>query len=146
VPHDILNPYTHTHTHNPQESEYKKHLAELDTALSAAIPQAGVPFHTHDLAYKSSSTPVRYLFELPVPVDTAGAHVSYRFATDEYDISFGVFFQGLDGHTETVLPSARVDSHYEPCSGDVTVHRCVRVCVCVCVCVCMYLPLSLPLF
>jgi len=30
-------------------------------------------------------------------VDVPGAHVVYRFATDEYDIAFGVFFQGLDG-------------------------------------------------
>ena len=52
-------------------------------------------------------------------MDVPGAHVSYRFATDEMDISFGVFFQGLDGKMETVLPSQRVDSHYEPVSGDV---------------------------
>lgn len=30
-------------------------------------------------------------------MDVCGSHVAYRFATDEYDISFGVFFQGLDG-------------------------------------------------
>lgn len=47
----------------------------------------------------------------------------HRFATDEYDISFGVFFQGQDGKVETVLATSRVDSHYEPISGDITVHR-----------------------
>ena len=174
------HPCTPPTPHHPyqQEHEYLKHLAELDVALSAAIPEAGVPFHrlvsstasgpihppthppnptqpnsnphpqnnSHDLSYKSSGTPVRYLFELPVPVDTAGAHVAYRFASDGFDISFSVFFQvrtcstthppfppfthpptaptqGVDGRMETVLPASRVDSHVEPISGDITVHR-----------------------
>jgi len=93
--------------------------------LSAAVPQAGQPYHTHDLSWKSSGTPVRYLFKLPVPVDTAGTHVTYRFASDEFDISFAVFFLGVeeDAKMEIVLPAARVNSHQEPVSGDITVHR-----------------------
>ncbi|TFJ80634.1 hypothetical protein NSK_008060 [Nannochloropsis salina CCMP1776] len=108
-----------------EEHEYRKHLAELDAALTAAVPQAGLPCHTHDLAWKSSGTPVRYYFKLPVPVDTAGSHVAYRFASDEFDIGFAVFFQGAEegAKLETVLPSSRVDSHVEPVSGDITVHR-----------------------
>jgi len=108
-----------------KEHEYRKHLAELDAALTAAVPQAGLPCHTHDLAWKSSGTPVRYFFKLPVPVDTAGSHVAYRFASDEFDIGFAVFFQGAEegAKLETVLPSSRVDSHVEPVSGDITVHR-----------------------
>ncbi|KAM3570502.1 hypothetical protein VYU27_007426 [Nannochloropsis oceanica] len=108
-----------------EEHEYHRHLNELDTALSAAVPQAGQPYHTHDLSWKSSGTPVRYLFKLPVPVDTAGTHVTYRFASDEFDISFAVFFLGVeeDAKMEIVLPAARVNSHQEPVSGDITVHR-----------------------
>lgn len=85
---------------NPPETlqgEYQKQLAELDASLASALPRDGVPFRTHDLVYKSSGTPVRFLFELPIPVDVPGAHVQYRFATDQYDVAFGVFFQGLDG-------------------------------------------------
>lgn len=139
------------------QGEYQKQLAELDASLASALPRDGVPFRTHDLVYKSSGTPVRYLFELPIPVDVPDAHVQYRFATDQFDIAFGVFFQGLDGkvskqrqthisgsqsltginrHTsqmETVLPSQRVDSHYEPVAGDVHIHRpgtVILVCTC----------------
>ena len=51
--------------------------------------------------------------------------MTYRFASDEFDISFAVFFQGIekDSKMETVLPAARVNSHQEPVSGDITVHR-----------------------
>jgi hypothetical protein len=34
-----------------------------------------------------------------------------------------VFFQGVDGKVETVLATNRVESQYEPISGDITVHR-----------------------
>lgn len=57
---------------------------------SVLTSHTALPKHT-------TGTPVRFLFELPIPVDMCGSHVSYRFATDEYDISFGVFFQGVDG-------------------------------------------------
>merc|ERR1719197_222126 len=76
-----------------------------------------------DISYKSSSTPIRDVFKLKIPVNISEARVLYKFSTEDYDISFAVIFEGLDGATEVILPSGRVDSHFEPISGAITVHK-----------------------
>lgn len=54
--------------------EFKSTLKELDRQLSLCLPSN----QRADISFKSSATPVRTIFELPVPVESAGAHVNYR--------------------------------------------------------------------
>ena len=56
------------------QGEHRGQLMDLDDEALATLPKN----QRTDISYKSSATPVRFVFELPVPVETAGAHVSYR--------------------------------------------------------------------
>jgi hypothetical protein len=64
------------------QGEWKLQLSELDRELMSALPDS----HRPDISFKSSSTPVRYIFELPVPVQSAGAHINYRCDTQLFPI------------------------------------------------------------
>lgn len=64
APHFLHHPHHNCIHSTPLQGQYRKQLAELDASLAAALPRDGVPFRTHDLVYKSSGTPVRFLFEV----------------------------------------------------------------------------------
>jgi hypothetical protein len=56
------------------QGEFSTQLKALDAELGLAVPITP----RADICFKSSATPVRNVFELPVPVDAPGAHVTYR--------------------------------------------------------------------
>lgn len=57
-----------------EETEWRQAVKALDKEYATTWPAN----HKTDIAYKSSSTPVKYIFELPIPIQAAGAHVNYR--------------------------------------------------------------------
>jgi len=99
--------------------EYENSVEELDKLAIFSLPASGKA----DISYKSSSTPVRDVFKLKIPIDLSESRVLYKFSTEENDISFAVIFEGLDDSIEVILPAGRVDSHFEPISGAITVHK-----------------------
>lgn len=99
--------------------EYENSIEELDKLAISSLPASGKA----DISYKSSSTPIRDVFKLKIPIDLSESRVLYKFSTEENDVSFAVIFEGLDDSIEVILPAGRVDSHFEPISGAITVHK-----------------------
>ena len=69
------------------------------------------------LHYKSSSQPVKTLFEIRVPISFPGATLKYSFGTENHDIEFGVIFESASGDQTVLMPTERVQSHKEPFTG-----------------------------
>ncbi|CAM9718426.1 unnamed protein product [Discosporangium mesarthrocarpum] len=111
---------------------------EVKMSASAAIKEPGVPavteleafftevdgdFHrrrrdVQPITWKSSNTPIRKTFSLPIPIELRGTVVDYRFNTMENDIQFGVFFSSEgEKATEAVVELKRFDSHIDPVTG-----------------------------
>lgn len=70
------------------------------------------------LRYKSSSVPVKDIFELRVPIPFPSAVLKYSFGTDKYDINFSLLFESARGDCVVLLPERRVNSNVQPHCGE----------------------------
>ena len=59
-------------------------------------------------------------WELPIPINTPGSKVVYRFSTSPGDIAFGINYKKSDGKEVNLKPIARVPSHIGSATG--TIH------------------------